>query len=425
MMHRGNHRDTGPGGTATLMSILLVLNSGSSSIKYELFDMRGPRSIATGNVERIGESRGRQTCLVHSNDGEFVEQSSEQMIADHRAGLRHIAATLSATGLVEDPRKLDGIGHRVVHGGENFREPTLLNEMVVAGIREQAALAPLHNPANLLGIEVTLEACPNVPQVAVFDTAFHQTIPQHAYLYAIPYEYYERLGIRRYGFHGTSHHFVAKAAAEFLDRPLETLRLITIHLGNGASAAAIDRGKCVDTSMGLTPLEGLMMGTRSGDIDPAILPFLAANEGMTFAQIDDMLNKQSGLRGICGVNDMREILNRVEQGDDRSQLAVEMYAYRVRKYLGAYLAVLGGADAVVFTAGIGENSSKIREMVCADLHGVGIVIDLDKNSTTAQGIREIQAADSEIRVLVVPTNEELEIARQTLECIHAHGGATD
>jgi acetate kinase len=406
------------------MSILLVLNSGSSSIKYELFDMRGPRSIATGNVQCIGESRGRQTCLIRAKDGKRVEQLSEEKLVDHRAGLRHIAATLSTTGMVKDPRKLDGIGHRVVHGGEKFLEPTLLNETVVAGIREQAALAPLHNPANLLGIEVSLEACPNVPQVAVFDTSFHQTIPPRAYLYAIPYEYYARLGIRRYGFHGTSHHFVAKATAEFLDRPLETLRLITIHLGNGASAAAIDRGRCVDTSMGLTPLEGLMMGTRSGDIDPAILPFLAANEGLDFGQIDEMLNKQSGLKGICGANDMREILNRVEQGDDRAQLAVDMYAYRVKKYLGAYLAVLGGADAVVFTAGIGENSSKIRELVCADLRGVGIVIDADKNSMSDQGIREIQATDSNIRVLVVPTDEELEIAKQTLECINAHGSAT-
>ena len=406
------------------MSILLVLNSGSSSIKYELFDMRGPQSLATGNVERIGESRGRQTCMVRSGDGQCVEQMSQEKIVDHRAGLRHISATLTATGVVRDPNELGGIGHRVVHGGERFREPTLLNEAVIAGIREQAALAPLHNPANLLGIEVTLEACPKVPQVAVFDTAFHQTIPTHAYLYAIPYEYYERLGIRRYGFHGTSHHFVAAAAADFLDRPLETLRLITIHLGNGASAAAIDRGRCVDTSMGLTPLEGLVMGTRSGDIDPAILSFLAANEGMTFAQIDEMLNKQSGLKGICGANDMREILKRAEQDDERSLLAVEMYAYRVKKYLGAYLAVLGGADAVIFTAGIGENSSKIREKVCDNLHGLGLVIDSAKNSTPDQGIREIQATASTIRVLVVPTDEELEIARQTLDCINAYGGAT-
>ena len=406
------------------MNILLVLNSGSSSIKYELFDMRGPRSLAAGSVERIGESQGRQTCSIRSEDGECVEQVSEETLVDHQAGLRHIATTLTATGLVEDPRKLDGIGHRVVHGGEEFHAPTLLNETVVAGIRAQSALAPLHNPANLLGIEVSLQACPEVPQVAVFDTAFHQTIPPHAFLYAIPYEYYERLGIRRYGFHGTSHYFVANAAAEFLDRPLETLRLITIHLGNGASAAAIDCGRCVDTSMGLTPLEGLMMGTRSGDIDPAILPFLAANEGMTFAQLDEMLNRNSGLKGICGANDVREILDRVEQGDDRSQLAVEMFVYRVKKYLGAYLAVLGGADAVVFTAGIGENSSKIREMVCENLHGVGIVIDRDKNSASGRGIREIQAADSVVHVLVVPTDEELEIARQTLRCINEHGGAT-
>jgi acetate kinase len=322
--------------------------------------------------------------------------------------------------LVEDPRELDGIGHRVVHGGERFREPTLLDESVVAAIREQAPLAPLHNPANLLGIEVALETCPEVPQVAVFDTAFHQTIPPHAYLYAIPYEYYQRLGIRRYGFHGTSHYFVAKAAAGFLGRPLESLRLVTIHLGNGASAAAIDRGRCVDTSMGLTPLEGLMMGTRSGDIDPAILPFLATHEGLKVAQLNEMLNQQSGLKGICGANDMREILQRGEQGDDRARLAVTMYAYRVKKYLGAYLAVLGGADAVVFTAGIGENSPTIREMACAGLNGLGIALDADRNAATDRGIREIQNADSEVRVLGVPTDEELEIAKQTLQCIAAN-----
>lgn len=401
------------------MSILLVLNSGSSSIKFELFDMGGHRSIATGSVERIGEAGGRQRCVIRSGDGEDDERVSEERISDHRSGLHHIFTTLSATGVLTDTRRLDGIGHRVVHGGERFVEPVLLDEKIVEGIREVAALAPLHNPANLLGIEVALEACPDVPQVAVFDTAFHQTIPPHAYLYAIPYEYYERLGVRRYGFHGTSHHCVAKAAAEFLDRPLDQLRLITIHLGNGASAAAIDRGRCVDTSMGLTPLEGLMMGTRSGDLDPAILPFLADREGLSFAELDQLLNKRSGLKGICGANDMREILTRAEQGDDRSRLAIDMYARRVKKYLGAYLAVLGGADAVVFTAGIGENSPQIRELICANLDGIGIAIDREKNATPDHRSREIQAADSAIRVLVVPTDEEYEIAQQTLECINA------
>lgn len=402
------------------MTTLLVLNSGSSSIKYELFDMRGTRSIATGSIERIGEARGRQTYSIRSPDGACVEHLAEEVVANHRAGLDHIYATLSVTKVLEDIDKLDGIGHRVVHGGESFYEPTLLTKSVIDDIRQQTALAPLHNPANLLGIEVAMEVFPDVPQVAIFDTAFHQTLLPHAYLYAIPYEYYTNLGIRRYGFHGTSHSFVAKAAADYLGRPLDTLRLITIHLGNGASAAAIEYGKCVDTSMGLTPLEGLMMGTRSGDIDPAILPFLADNKGMTFAQLTEMLNKQSGLKGVCDANDMREILSRVDQGDERARIAVEMYAHRVKKYLGAYLAVLGGADAVVFTAGIGENSSRIRELVCDNLQGLGIEVDKNKNSSAEQGAREIHSSHSQVRVLVVPTDEELEIARQTLECINAH-----
>lgn len=397
---------------------ILVINSGSSSIKYELFDMTGPRSIATGLVERIGESLGNVQHLVRSETGESREEGRRR-VADHGEGLRLIAKSLKNSGLINDPGELDGIGHRVVHGGEKFRGSTLLNDDVVTVIRKQSALAPLHNPANLQGIQQTLQAFPDVPQVAVFDTAFHQTIPPHAYLYAIPYKYYESLGIRRYGFHGTSHHFVAKAAAEYLGRPLDSLRLITIHLGNGASAAAIDRGKSVDTSMGLTPLEGLIMGTRSGDVDPAILPFLADNAGLSVAELEELLNKQSGLKGICGDNDMREVLRRAEQGDARAELALEMYSYRIKKYLGAYLAVLGGADALVFTAGIGENVASVRESVCAGLSSLGVVIDSVKNSTTQQGIFEIHAAGSDVSILVVPTDEELEIARQTQACIAA------
>ena len=398
---------------------ILVINSGSSSIKYELFDMSGPRSMATGMAERIGEPVGRLQHRFRREGDTIEEDVQEQPIADHGEGLKLIAASLSRSGLVNDPRELDGIGHRVVHGGEKFRQPVLLDDRVVASIREHFDLAPLHNPANLLGIEVTLKACPAVPQVAVFDTAFHQTIPPYAYVYAIRYDYYERLGIRRYGFHGTSHLFVAKAAAEHLQRPLESLRLITIHLGNGASAAAIDRGQCVDTSMGLTPLEGLMMGTRCGDIDPAILTFLAKHEQMSTEQLDSMLNHKSGLKGICGDNDMRIVLQRADDGDARAELAIQMYAYRIKKYLGAYLAVLGGADAIVFTAGIGENAPRIRELVCSGLGHFGIATDRDRNSSARRETREIQTTDSEVRVLVVPTDEELEIARQTVDCIAA------
>lgn len=400
------------------MSIFLVLNSGSSSIKYELFDMRDHRSVATGIVERIGEPQGRCQHLVRPDpDDDVSEESHEQPIADHREGLLHITEYLSDSGLVKDVHELFGIGHRVVHGGEEFLQPTLLDQQVVTVVRQQSPLAPLHNPANLLGISVTLEAYPDVPQVAVFDTAFHQTIPPHAYLYAIPYEYYARHGVRRYGFHGTSHHYVAKKTAEYLDQPLESLRLITIHLGNGASAAAIAGGACLDTSMGLTPLEGLIMGTRCGDIDPAILPFLAEQEKMSIVDLETMLNTQSGLQGICGANDMREILARVQQGDSRAELAIKMYAYRIKKYLGAYLAVLGGADAVVFTAGIGENVPRIRALACTDLAPLGVVIDPRKNMAAAGGVHEIHATQSQVRVLVVPTDEELEIAKQTVECI--------
>lgn len=398
---------------------ILVINSGSSSIKYELFDMIPPRSIAKGSVEKIGESLGRSNHRIHAQSGDPIVKTQEHSIASHREGLHYITEWLSKSGLLQSPHELDGIGHRVVHGGEVFREPTLLDNKVVATIREHSVLAPLHNPANLLGIEVTLKTCPDVPQVAVFDTAFHQTIPSYAYLYAIPYQYYSRLGVRRYGFHGTSHQFVARAAAKHLGQSLNELRLISLHLGNGASAAAIMHGKCVDTSMGLTPLEGLIMGTRSGDLDPAILPFLADNESMAVGELDVMLNKQSGLKGICNENDMRSILQSAELGDTRAELALQMYAYRIKKYLGAYLAVLGGADAIVFTAGIGENAPRVRELVCSGLDELGIVVDTDKNLSVANGIHELQTSHSQVRVLVVPTDEELEIAMLTQQCITA------
>ncbi len=375
------------------------------------------RSLATGVAERIGEPMGRLKHSLRSDDGESSEVTHEVQVADHREGLKHITTHLSESGQLRDPRELAGIGHRVVHGGEAFRQPTLLKPEVLDVIRKQFALAPLHNPPNLLGINVTLEACPNVPQVAVFDTAFHQTIPRHAFLYAIPYEYYEKHGIRRYGFHGTSHHYVAKKAAEHLHQPFDSLRLITIHLGNGASAAAIDHGQCVDTSMGLTPLEGLIMGTRCGDVDPAILPILAKQEDLSMADLETVLNKKSGLQGICDANDMREILVRAEEGDDRAELAINMFAYRIKKYVGAYLAALGGADAIIFTAGIGENSPQIRQRACANLTQLGLEIDPQKNVSNEQGVREIQTDESAIRVLVVPTDEEFEIAQQTLQCI--------
>jgi acetate kinase len=309
-----------------------------------------------------------------------------------------------------------------VHGGEEFREPTLIDDAVIAAIRRKIPLAPLHNPANLLGIEVTRARRPDVPQVAVFDTAFHHSLPPHAYHYAIPYQLYETLQIRRYGFHGTSHQYVANADAAHLGKPLESLNLITLHLGNGASAAAVEKGRSVDTSMGMTPLEGLMMGTRCGDLDPAIVFFLATTGGKTLEEVEGLLNSQGGLRGICGVNDMREALESAASGDDRARLAIEMYAYRIKKYIGAYLAVLGRVDALIFTAGIGENSAEIRARSCAGLAGLGIEIDPARNGERVDGVHEIQREGSPVKILVVPTNEELEIAEETVACIQLSGG---
>jgi acetate kinase len=278
-------------------------------------------------------------------------------------------------------------------------------------------LAPLHNPANLTGIEVARERRPDVPQVAVFDTAFHQSMPPHAFHYAIPHELYAKHHIRRYGFHGTSHYYVAKEAASHLGKPLESVKLITLHLGNGASAAAIASGKSIDTSMGMTPLEGLIMGTRCGDIDPAIHFYLKRSTGMTDEELESMLNKESGLKGVCGENDMREAERLAEEGDERAQLAIHMFCYRIKKYIGAYIAVLGGVDAIIFTGGIGENSSLIRKLACQGLAGLGIIIDMHKNKVESKDIREVQQDGSPVKVLVIPTNEELEIARQTVECI--------
>jgi acetate kinase len=395
---------------------ILVLNSGSSSIRYQLFDMSGGHVLASGIVERIGEAASR----LHHQSGEGAEEIVREVSApDHRAGFQQIQAALSESGSLDDAGALFGIGHRVVHGGEVFKEPTLIDAEVVATIRQQIPLAPLHNPANIVGIEVARAHMPDVPQVAVFDTAFHQTIPPRAYHYALPFDLHEQHHVRRYGFHGTSHRCVAERAAEYLERPLASLNLITLHLGNGASATAIEAGRSVDTSMGMTPLEGLVMGTRAGDIDPAIPFFLARATGRSPEQVEALLNTESGLKGICGVNDMRTIQRRAQEGDQRSQLAMDMYAYRVRKYIGAYCAVLGRVDALVFTAGIGENSPEIRASACRGLSSLGIEIDPAANAAASREPREIQARAAALKVLVVPTNEELAIAQETLAAIRA------
>ncbi len=379
--------------------------------------MKGLAVLASGIIESIGEPQG--LVSVHYFDGNGCEQHVElkEEIVDHRAAIETMTALFQEKEILSDVRQLAGVGHRVVHGGEAFHEPTLVTNDVLAAIRELTPLAPLHNPANITGIEVVMEKVPDVPQVAVFDTAFHQSIPEHAYLYALPFKLYEELKVRRYGFHGTSHAYVSKAAAEYLGKPYEDLKCITLHLGNGASAAAIDHGTCIDTSMGLTPLEGLVMGTRSGDLDPAILFYLARETGMDINDLDTLLNKESGLKGICGDNDMRSIDKLAEAGDKQALLAFHIFCYRIKKYIGSYLAVLGGADCLIFTGGIGENAVSVRANCLAGLDTLGLMLDPQKNDTRSDTIMEIQHDDSPCRILVVPTNEELEIAHQTLALI--------
>ena len=394
----------------------LVINSGSSSLKYqllELLDIGGGTILTAGSVERIGETSSALRHRWRKSDGVLDELTRTIAAPDHRAAFTAIGTALRETGAATDIAQIDAIGHRVVHGGERFRAPTIVDADVVAAIRAMIPLAPLHNAPNLLGIELCLELFPQVPQVAVFDTAFHQTMPPHAYHYALPQALYADHRVRRYGFHGTSHAYVARRAAEYLGRPLSALNLVTLHLGNGASAAAIARGCCVDTSMGMTPLEGLVMGTRCGDIDPALVFYIARATGMDHASIETLLNKESGLKGLCGANDMREVLTRMDAGDARARLAFEVYCYRIRKYIGAYVAVLGGVDAIVFTAGIGENAPAVRAGACTGLQALGIHLDPGRNAAAGGEISDIQAAASPVKVLVVRTNEELEIAAQT------------
>jgi acetate kinase len=401
------------------MMKVLVINSGSSSIKYQLFDMSEGAVLAAGSVERIGEAGGvhRHRLMI---DGSAVEETRDTgCIGDHREGLERIGGALRESGVVTALAELAAIGHRVVHGGEYFRQPTLIDDEVLDRIREMIPLAPLHNPANIMGIEVALQYAADIPQVAVFDTAFHQSIPIHAWHYAIPESLYSEHHVRRYGFHGTSHHYVAKQAARQLDKALSSLNLITLHLGNGASVAAIRQGCSVDTSMGMTPLEGLIMGTRCGDIDPAIHFYLMRQAGLPYQEVEQLLNKESGLKGVCGANDMREVHRMADASDDRARLALDMYCYRIKKYIGAYYAVLGHVDAVVFTAGIGENDTWVRAQACRGLEALGIDIDSERNSRQCEGAFAIHRDGSAVCVLVVPTDEEYEIALQTVECIGA------
>lgn len=397
---------------------ILVLNSGSSSLKFQLFVGDDLSVMAVGLIEQIGDTQSAaQLSFVDSSGLETVLKRNNP-IDDHRSAIMIMANMLRESGVLVDTSELTGVGHRVVHGGEAFRQPVLINEAVIAAIEELIPLAPLHNPANLMGIRVTMEHVAQIPQVAVFDTAFHQSIPDHAYLYALPYTLYKEQKIRRYGFHGTSHSYVARQAALYLDKPIASLNIITLHLGNGASAAAIKSGKCIDTSMGLTPLEGLVMGTRSGDLDPAILLYLSRESGLDIDALDTLLNKESGLKGICGENDMRTISEAAEQGNSRAKLALTMFCYRLKKYIGAYMAALGGVDCIVFTGGIGENSVIVRQMCCQGLERLGLTLDEEKNSIRQKDILEIQSDDSRVSLLVIPTDEEYEIASQTLQVIN-------
>ncbi|MGA7978812.1 MAG: acetate kinase [Chromatiaceae bacterium] len=396
---------------------VLVLNSGSSSIKYQLFTSEDWESVASGAVTRLGEAEsGLQRRWINA-DGEPESRKETLPIADHQEGLERIVKGLRESGALGDVTELCAVGHRVVHGGESFHRPTVVDDQVIAAIRDTIPLAPLHNPANLSGIEIARRLLPGVPQVAVFDTAYHQTMPATSYRYALPEPLYKEHRVRRYGFHGTSHHYVAKRAAALLGMPATACNLITLHLGNGASATAIREGKSVDTSMGMTPLEGLVMGTRCGDIDPAIHFYLCENVGLDNDALEDLLNRKSGLLGICGVNDMREIHRLAAGGDERAELAVGIFCHRLKKYLGAYYAELGRVDAVVFTGGIGENDAEIRARTCAGLESLGICLDPDANGAQERGERAISTPESRVKVLVIPTNEELEIARQSFEAV--------
>ena len=393
---------------------ILVLNSGSSSIKYQLFNMEDESVLARGIVERIGIE---DSFLEHEVNGDEVV--IEEDIPNHSKGISLVIDALlnDNHGVLDNMDEINAVGHRVVHGGEKFADSVRITDEVVEQMEAVSDLAPLHNPPNIAGIKVCQELMPGKPQVGVFDTAFHQSMPAEAYTYALPYEYYEKYGVRRYGFHGTSHRFVAKRAAKMMDKDYSDSKIITCHLGNGASVAAVKNGKSIDTSMGLTPLEGLVMGTRCGDIDPAIVPFLQEKEDLSSKEIDNIMNKKSGLLGISGVsNDSRDIQEAAADGNERAQLAGDVFNYRVKKYIGAYTAAMGGVDAIVFTAGIGENAIEIREGILDGLEYLGFELDKEANDSRGKEI-EISKAGSDTKVFIIPTNEELVIARDTAEIL--------
>ncbi len=395
---------------------ILVLNCGSSSIKYALYNMDDKSVMTSGGAERVGLDEA--FVKVKMPDG--TKKKVMHDIPEHTEGVKFIFSLLTdpEIGVIKSLDEIDAVGHRMVHGGEKFNKSVVINDEVLATFKECIDLAPLHNPANLKGVNAVSELMPGLPQVAVFDTAFHQTMPAHSYLYAIPYDLYEKYGVRRYGFHGTSHRYVSHRVCDFLGVKMEDKKIITCHIGNGGSVAAVENGKCVDTSMGLTPLEGLMMGTRSGDIDGGAITFLEKKLGLDADGMSNLLNKKSGVLGITGISsDMREIDDAIEKGDERAKLALDMYNYRIKKYVGAYTAAMGGCDIIVFTAGVGENQYQMREAVCKDMEYMGLKLDVEKNKTVRGEEAVISTPDSKVTVCVIPTDEELMIATDTMNLL--------
>ena len=394
---------------------ILVLNCGSSSIKYKLFDMDSKEVIAQGGIEKIGLKGSFLKFILPNGEKKILEKD----IPEHTVGVEFILHTLTDPeyGAIKSLDEINAVGHRMVHGGERFSKSVLLDKEVLEAFTACNDLAPLHNPANLKGVDAISAILPNIPQVGVFDTAFHQTMPDYAYLYAVPYELYEKYGVRRYGFHGTSHRFVSQRVCEYLGVKPEGLKLITCHIGNGGSIAAIKDGKCIDTTMGLTPLEGLMMGTRSGDIDAGAVTFIMDKEGLNTTGISNLLNKKSGVLGVSGVSsDMRELEAAVAEGNPKAILAEKMYFYRIKKYIGAYAAALGGVDVILFTGGVGENQASCRAGVCEGLEFMGVKLDAEKNKVRGEEAI-ISAADSKVKVVVIPTDEELLIASDTMDIV--------
>ncbi|AEB76161.1 acetate/propionate family kinase [Clostridium botulinum] len=393
---------------------ILVINCGSSSLKYQLIDMISQEPIAQGLVERIGI---QGSVLTHKVNGK--KHVIEEEMKDHKKAIALVLDALvnEEFGVIKNMEEISAVGHRVVHGGEKYAESVLIDDEVMKALEEFIKLAPLHNPPNITGINACKELMPNTPMVAVFDTAFHQTLPDYAYMYSLPHDLYEKYGIRKYGFHGTSHKYVSSVAADILGKDIESLKLVTCHLGNGSSLAAVKNGKCVDTSMGFTPLAGLTMGTRCGDIDPAVVTFLIKELNYSVDDVNKLMNKESGVLGISGISsDFRDILKAAAEGNERAELALNMFKNKVIQYIGAYTAVMGGVDAIIFTAGVGENSEPIRKRIVSELGFLGIKLDQEKNKIMGE-IQTISTEDSKVKVLVIPTNEELMIAKDTKEIV--------